>query len=341
MNRLLRAEIPLILIALLSSTLACPASANAEEKKQLCIFQIEPGKYVQVNGADAVPKEHKADARCVDASASSFLAKPQDIQLQGNIRVEDINSSLGRVQLRWPRSAETLFGRTPLRAVTDAATTISRAIRTSGFPTSVQSLKVDWQIVFMDETLPETQIPKTLISNCHPGWMTPPANIYIVAQRISAGCSGGRPASASVADSELTRVLLHEMGHVLEYHLLKDNYSFDRMRSEGFATWFETYAAQYSSIVSSKDLKKDVFAVARLALKQNPGPMVFQGTQLDYARASLYFFAVVDRLGIRGLMDVYQGQTKDSLSFFDSIKKNAYWDQIQLEKEILKEVSKN
>jgi hypothetical protein len=269
------------------------------------------------------------------------LAAPEDIKLKGNIRREEISTPVGRVELRWPRSVELLFGRNPLHAMTDAARTVNQAIRTSSFPRELQNLNADWQVVFMDENLPETQIPYNLISNCHPGWMTPPANIYIVAQRVAAGCNGGKARRSSVADADLAKVLIHEMGHAVEFQLLQNEFGRNRMRAEGFATWFEGYAASYSSTVNRNQLKEDELTQAKYAIKKSPGEFAFSGDSLDYARASMYFSAIVDRRGLSGLMDVYKAMVRDHLDFFPAIQKELGWSRAELEKEVTKYTEKN
>jgi hypothetical protein len=125
----------------------------------------------------------------------------------------------------------------------DAARTIARIISKPAFPAEVRRLKFDWQVIFMDGKLPETQIPEVLARSCHPGWMTPPANIYIVAQRVAGDCGGGQEQVPRVADSTLAAVLVHEIAHAIEYHLLGPAFGGDRMRAEGFATWFTDYAS--------------------------------------------------------------------------------------------------
>ena len=239
----------LLVVTFLFMLLAADASA-----KEICIYTDKSGTFKTAKSKASIPRKFRARAICKDekelkAAASrrgTQLAAPEDIELKGNIRRERLNSSLGPIDLRWPRTAETLFGRTPLRAMADAARTVSKASRTSAFPSEIQGLNIEWKVVFMDADLPSTQIPAQLRNNCHPGWMTPPANIYIVAQRIAGNCGDQKTVKSSVADSQLTETLVHEIAHVLEYHLLKKKPpSFNRMRSEGFATWFETFAAQY------------------------------------------------------------------------------------------------
>ena len=299
---------------------------------QLCLYTGDGGAIRQTNSLDDVPAKFRAQAKCFSASQNQTLAKPEDIQLKGNIRRENISTPLGKVEMRWPRTVESLFGRTPLRALTDAATTVSRAVRTASFPNSVQDMNISWQVVFMDENLPEMQIPQNLISNCHPGWMTPPGNIYIVAQRVAAGCGGAAPMRTSVADSELAQVLIHEMGHAVEYQMLQRQFSGDRMRAEGFATWFQIYASEYSSIVNPRKVKELITNLARMGSKSG-STFNFSGSAEDYGRAAMYFMAISDKRGVRGIIDVYKAMAERGLSFFEAVKRELNWNQQQLEDE--------
>jgi len=286
-----------------------------------------------------VPEDSSAGPQRTPYSGEVNLAAPDQITLKGNIRREEISTPLGTVDLRWPRTAEVYFGRTPVKAMADAARTVSQAIRTSAFPSEIQRLNTNWNVVFMDEKLPQTQIPAHLINNCHPGWMTPPANIYIVAQRVAGGCGQQPRNKSSVADSDLASVLVHEMGHAVEFHLLQGMFAQDRMRAEGFASWFQVYAANYSSVIDRGAQRRDMFSRAKYSIRQNPsgfssGASLFAGDSLDYARASMYFFAVVDRRGLGGLMEVYQAIAKDKLTFFAAVQKEIGWNSEQLEKEV-------
>ena len=228
------------------------------------------------------------------------------------------------MSLRWPRSVESLFGRTPERALADAAATVNRVLKMQGFPLSVQSLNLSWQVVFMDERVPVAQIPYSLISNCHPAWMTPPANLYVVSQRVAEGCGGNR-GSASVNDAQLAQILIHEIGHAIEFQLLRGHGAGDRIRAEGFACWFEQYASDYSSVTTRGSVRKKYLTLAKESYRQEPNQFNFRGTAMDYARASTLFYAVVEKAGIRGLMDVYGKMAESELSFGEAVQARFGW----------------
>lgn len=313
-------------------TLLIPAIANGSPKKEMCVYRTGTGTIKQTNSREDVPAQYQDNANCFSPSNNRYLAPPQEVEIQGTARREDISSPLGRIKMRWPRKVEVLFGRTPMRAMEDAARTVARALSKSSFPSALQKLNLDWQVVFLDDEMPETQIPSYLIQNCHPGWMTPPANIYIVGQRVAGGCGGNR-ASKGVADSVLTGVLIHEMGHVVEHYLLRNSFDGDRMRAEGFATWFEEYASDYSSYVNRRDIVRNHKVQAKAAMRNSPNNFAFSGTSEDYSRAAMYFAAIADKRGISSLMEVYKTMTATGASFFPAIEKTLGWNRERLEQE--------
>lgn len=314
-----------------------PAFAEGSE---VCMYKTSDGTIKTAASRDRVPGRYRDSMRCMNNSQER-LAAPEEVSLSGNVRSEKINSPLGEIELRWPRSAERLFGRTPLRATADAALTVSKVLSGAAFSSELQRLNLPWKVVFMDENLPEGQIPRQLISNCHPGWMTPPANIYIVAQRVAAGCgSGGSQVNTSVADSQLTEVLVHEFAHAVEFQMLQKNYKMDRMRAEGFATWFEQYAAQFSSLLSRRDLQRRNAQAAAYARSKSPESFQFSGSAEDYSRASMYFSTVEDRFGISGVVSLYERMVTGGDTLFSGIEKEFSWDRERLEKEVDKIIEK-
>lgn len=311
------------------------SSASAAESAEICMYQDAQGKVVQVNSRSRIPASYREQARCFSGKDSTYLAKPEEIELKGTVRREDMVSALGPIEVRWPRKVETLFGRTPQRAVTEAANAVSRALKSNGFPPALQTLRVEWKIVFMDEDVPDRQIPTYLVNNCHPAWMTPPANLYVVAQRAAAGC-GGDKVRSSEADAKLTQILIHEMGHAVEFQLLKNNFGDDRMRAEGFASWFEQFGSDYTSVIPKGSVKRFYLEAAQRSLQQSPQASAFSGSLDDYARASLFFSAIQSRRGVRGIIEVYSTMASEQLSLTSAIEKRLGWDEPRLRAEILR-----
>ena len=316
------------------SLLFCFNSVIATAAEKSCYYQDSKGKVYKTNSLYKIPYKYRKAAKCLDSNINMHLAKPDEIKLKGSVRKESMLSSLGDIELQWPRSVEKLFGRTPERAMADAARAVSRALKKSGFPTKLRTLDIDWNVVFLDSNLPETQIPSYLVSRCHPGWMTPPSNIYIVGQRIAGNCSSTPKSNVlhSVSDKQLTETLIHEIGHVIEYQLLEGVSLPDRMRSEGFATWVTNFASDFVPAFSKGAVRNEMFGLAKASISQSPDRFYFRGSGADYARASLYFHAVVKRKNIKGLMDVYKLMREDKISFFKAVEKRIGWDKQEFDK---------
>jgi hypothetical protein len=313
--------------------------------KEECFYSDAAGNIRTVRSRDQIPPDALMSAKCfspkkAEEATRSWMASPEEITLEGNARKVDMASSLGPVQLRWVRKAERLFGRTPERAVAEAMSTTSRALFAGRFPSQVRENLKDWKIVFMDEDVPEEQIPMALITNCHPAWMTPPSNIYLVSQRIVAGCGGQQTINAATADVELTKVLLHEIGHVVEYRLLEEMQSGDRARAEGFATWFAAYAADHSALIGGGKVRKRDLEVARNALSQGLVTQYFQGTEYDYMAASLPFHAIQKVRGVTAIFSVYEQIAMNRLPFPVAIEEALGWDERRVTSEIEKLLKK-
>ena len=323
--------ISLFLLAVMALSEASAAS------KGFCLYTGEKGVVKNVMRLSDVPEDYRSSVQCFQSAQQDvYLASPEEITLKGSVHEDTITSPVGPVHFRGARSVEHLFGRTPVRAISDAAQTLGRVLRQPGFPPEMGRLSVNWEIVFLDERLPETQIPWQLISNCHPGWMTAPSNIYIVTQKVAGGCSGKESVKSSEADRELSMVLLHEMAHVVEFNMLGAEFAGDRMRAEGFATWFESYAAEKAYSGKGNSFAKSILQAAEASYKQQPGVFQFRGTADDYARASAYFSAIVDRRGIRGLMDVYGAMRSKHCDFFEGVKISLGWKRAKLDEEVLR-----
>jgi hypothetical protein len=356
------------IFASFAAVLLSPFASRAEEipsevVSELCLYSSPSGSLVQVNGRDKVPEKLRAEARCIKQTAKPAarmgspeehfsripapqkeaakkaggtakqgggLAAPQDIELEGSIRRAEINSALGPIELRWPRSVERLFGRTPERAMAEAALAVSRALKQGNFPPQLQKLRLSWQVVFMDGEPPSGQVPATLVNRCHPGWMTPPSNIYVVAQRVVGKCQG-KAAASSVADADLTQLLVHEIGHAVEYYILKGRGQREPMRAEGFASWFESYASDFSGLIPKGLVERQHKQIAAEAMSARPGSWQFQYSGADYARSSMYFHGIVDRYGLSGLLRVYGAISKENGAFLPSAQKELVARPVDLE----------
>jgi len=249
-----------------------------------------------------------------------------NVKLDGPLRHADFSSDLGRFSVRWQRAAEDCFGTSPSRAVADAASTVNRALSSAHFSSRIKAR--EWSIVFTDEAAAQSQFPSSISRGRHPGFMIPPNNIYIITQYVTGDCNKG----GSGADAELARVLLHEMGHVMEFLILGDSFGGDAERAEGFASWFEEYSSNYSSLISHGAIHAQQVSLAQ-SLLPNIAPFSgrFSGTAGEYAIAALVFKAYVKKRGVSGLMEIYDDMISRGVSFTDALAK-AGWDQQQVVK---------
>ena len=325
------------------------------EKSKIPAVLLDSARCFKSKEASPSPQETPKNSKDIEAQApapvmrAEGLALPQEIELKGNIRAVTMVSSLGKINLRWPRKVEKLFGRTPERAVADAARTVSKALKQSGFPAQVQSLYQDWNIIFMDENLPEKQIPSSLVSNCHPAWMVPPASIYVVAQRVAEGCSSSQqqsnrnnpPAlqSRQDADAELAHILLHELGHAVEYQILGSNMGDEQFRAEGFATWFEMYSSDFSSIIPLHSVRENTKKYAQESYQSQGMNFTFSGTAQDYSRVAMLFEVIVKRKSLSTLMRIYSKIREDNLTFLKAVDAVIGWDYTKLTQESIKMLS--
>lgn len=266
-----------------------------------CIYMTRSGKVIEATSLKEVPRIYRENAKCKKNDFSS-ISNPEDLNLKGNEGNVEIFSSVGKIKLKWSRQIQSLLGRTPQKVVTNSMNTLKRLISSSAFREKLSNINLNWNIAFMGKDLPYGQIPSYLITNCHPGWMVAPSNIYIAVDRVYNGCNG--VGQGNVGDEELEKVMLHEIGHVVE-HQLVSNLPYDLKRSEGFATWFSIFASGYSSIVNQSKTLSYYKSLAREAIKQSPNAFNFSSSAYDYARASMCFYAIEKKKGIAGILELY------------------------------------
>ena len=301
----------------------CSAPLQAQES---CVYADDRGNILSAPKLKDVPSRFRSKAAC-RASEPQTIPKTEDVELRGATRSSSFGTPLGTMDVRWQRSVEKCFGRSPSRAISEAASAVNRALRTARFDEGIQHERRDWSLVFIDRASAVSQFPMALSLGGHPGFMVPPNQIYMVVDYISPHCE----ASGDV-DALLTQVLLHEMGHVLEFALLDGAGGNDRKRAEGFAAWFEGYSAKFSSTVPKGSVRERYRALIRS--REGVGTSAFDGSGEDYAIASLEFEAIVERKGISGLMSVYETMGLERCSFYEALHKKFGWDRKDLERAV-------
>jgi hypothetical protein len=291
-----------------------------------CAYLDDTGTVQRVESPAKVTPRLRYRVICADSQPNTFVA-PEEVKLQGLTREASFVTELGQMQVRWPRSVEQCFRKSPSRAVADAASAASRAIKTGRFATEVKTARREWSLVFTDKKSAMAQFPMALSLGGHPGFMVPPSNIYIMSDYIAPSCAAGE-----VGDAVLSQVLLHEIGHVLEYVLLGErDMASDRQRAEGFAAWFEIYSSDYSSAIPRGQVRHYYQGLAKQALQANARG--FSGTAQDYGRAAFNFLAITDRRGVAGLMEIYALMRDERLSFQDAVSRKLRWTPAMFEKE--------
>lgn len=178
------------LLKIIFVSLALTKSLYAEDSGE-CFYVDTLGKTRVVSSIQYVPAKFRPEARCANTNHENFLANPDEISHQGLVRRENMSSSLGSIELSWPREVEKLFGRNPKLAVQDVSRAVSKALKSASFNNNIRLLDTNWKIVYLGKDLAASQIPEYLRMACHPGWMTPPTNIYIAAEKIATNCNTG------------------------------------------------------------------------------------------------------------------------------------------------------
>jgi len=308
------------------ATLVTLAVAPHAVAQSSCLYIDAYGTISQVKSLSQVPSEFRSRAVCKEFSPDE-IADPQDLKLGSDSRSATFGTELGPVTLRWTRPIERCFTSSPSRAVGEAIKAVNRVVKGGRFTSDIKRTRRDWSLAFTDKATAFAQFPVALTVGRHPGFMIPPSQIYIITDFISSDC-----ADSKVADELLAQVLLHEMGHVIEYLLLGESQTlYDRERSEGFASWFEQYASDYSSVIPKDSVKRYYGELARESLRVGSG--AFQGTPQDYARAALPFQAVVKKKGLATLMDVYRRIRDERLPWTEAIMRATGWSRVTLERE--------
>ena len=310
------------------AVILCAVSLRSSplQAQESCVYADERGNIFSAPALRDVPARFRAKAVC-RFSEPRDIPKAEDVELRGATRSASFSTPLGTMDVRWQRSVEKCFGRSPNRAISEAASAVNRALRTARFDESITRERRDWSLVFIDRASAVSQFPVALSLGGHPGFMVPPNQIYMVVDYISPHCEANDD-----VDALLTQVLLHEMGHVLEFALLDGVGGNDRKRSEGFAAWFEGYSSKFSSTVPKGSVQERYRSLIRS--QSGVGSSAFDGSGEDYALASLEFEAIVERKGISGLMKVYETMTRERTSFYEALNKQYGWDQKDLQREV-------
>ncbi|MFN5061741.1 MAG: hypothetical protein ACK5GN_02740 [Pseudomonadota bacterium] len=290
-------------LLLLSAALFCTRELFAEES---CVYLNDSGQIVPVGSVHRLPRAARQRVVCQDKSIDD-VAAPDALDVGRDTRTAEVNSDLGPIKVRWSRSIERCFATNPARLVSESAQAVNRALRNGRFTESLRYIRREWTIAFVDRNTAVGQFPLALTLGRHPGFMIPPNRIYLVTDYIAPDC-----ADREVSDGVLLKVLLHEIGHVLEFILLGERQGPpDRERAEGFAVWFEQYSADFTMGLPKGSVRAYYESLARSA---RPGQRFTPDPQ-GYAVSGMRFQKIVERKGIAGLMGVYEIIREQQLPF--------------------------
>jgi hypothetical protein len=242
----------------------------------------------------------------VSSQFSSLVAQqiitPDKIELAGAHKNFSFTTPFGELRLRWKVTSDNPFGTNPYQIVKETWIAAGKVVSRSTFPTWLRSSKYQWNMIFMDQDTTARSNPFNSI-NCHPAWITPPANIYVSSYLISTSC-GREKLNTNVARDRLKSTLMHEFGHALEYQLLGESIAYaQRFHSEGFAEWFETEAnLQLSGNSNEKRLK---LANAKVLFDLSWDPLSFNSSPEDYLKSFAMMTAIIDKFGLSKIIKAY------------------------------------
>jgi len=242
--------------------------------------------------------------------------RPSGMLLEGSERRESIPTSLGRVNLRWSREAEELFGASPKKAVQEAWDAAGRALAQRGLPYRLRTEEYGWNVIIMPQGREQLLIDSPGTTLCHPAWMTPPADIYVVADLVLTGCGRHERLAGSAGQANLRRILIHELGHAVEFQLMgKAFHLSQRWHAEGFATWFETLAEPYVRGEGKAFSRNQLRERARHALFPTWETRLFRGSSEDYARGYGLIAVIAEGRAVAELIAVYREMEKSQVDF--------------------------
>lgn len=293
----------------------CVEDLRAEE----CIFVDDKNVIRSVDKRRLVPSKYRKIATC-RAIKLDDVSAPSSLDVGPKARTVSFGTTIGTMNIRWARELERCYSTSPSKAVGEASRAVSRALRASRLLSQITQKHRVWDIVLTDKTHAIRQVPRSIIVGKHPGFMLPPNKVYIVSDFISPACI-----EKPIQDELLLQVLLHEMGHVIEYILLGEPATMNnRERGEGFATWFESYSSGFSKAVDETRVRS---ALLRLRLHAEAGDSEdsFNGSAMDYARAAMPFFLVVSKKGTGGIARLYQEIRQNQTSSHQAIRKIFGW----------------
>jgi hypothetical protein len=305
-----------------------PAANGQTKWEPGCGYLSDEGTLVITKSRADIPPKFRSKIVC-PIKDNEPIPKAGEIKLGPGAKSAAFVTDIGPVEVRWHKREERCFGKSPARAVADAAKAVNKAIKQARFPMDVKTARRKWSLVFVDKERAMKTFPARIVSGNHPGFMVPPDQIYLITDYIAPAC--GEEGGAEIADAELTRILLHEMGHAIEFVILEENgkhFYGNRERAEGFASWFEIYSSSFSGVIPEGSAQ----AMYQRAARSSQGGE-FDGTLAGYGKAAMKFDAIVRVKGISGLMAIYATMRQENVDFATAMERTIRWSPKALDRE--------
>lgn len=224
-----------------------------------------------------------------------------------------IDTALGRLSLF---QATEIKGLNIRKIILQAFQISADILRKNNFEESLITKNFDWRIVVSKKI--NQNYSKIKNNYCHLAQMGPPADIVFDARSFSKPCIENLSLDLQILSS-----LIHEIAHVIEYHLLAKAYSRrERWHSEGFALWFQSAGIDLMknkyliTYFGSKELEMEV----RNLPEDNWSVYTFSGSRADYLRSYSIIKYIIAQGGITQLLSIYQEMSEKNLSFSEIVQ---------------------
>jgi hypothetical protein len=243
---------------------------------------------------------------------------PEELKLSGPNRNFEFFSPFGKVRVRWQPKTASYIRDNPYQLVKKTWLMAAKTVSRLNLPINLKSKNYDWSLVFMDRAATLAAYPLKQIG-CHPGWIKPPANIFVSIDFVVTRCqTSDVVVSPLKAQNTLQATLFHELGHALEFQLLaKAVGRSERYHNEGFATWFEYRALKDAGLAAEARQIEDN---AKNAFYPTWDPKSFNGSNEDYARAFALQSVILEEY--RGKIgDIYSYMSKNNSDYGTAVTK--------------------
>ena len=231
-------------------------------------------------------------------SASGVLTAPRE---------KSISTVFGPAKLFWNSEVKDLPG--GVEGATMRGFALARSAAEKCALLDYITPTMPWQVAFVSGVKGDRW--NTILSSAagHSAWAGPPANIMVDISRLRS-----KERKSEILDA----VLVHEIGHVLEFHLMGRGFAHrERWHGEGFATWF----ASLVGAPAEKDFE------AKRQFSNTWRPYRFGASKIDYLMS--YSLLAVLANDEKKLFAVYRRMDEENLGFARAVHQETGWDESQ------------